>query len=256
MIKNIYKKLLSEKKRITIREHLQRLLSPLYYGNNFYCNCCNKKFRKFLNKGNIPRNNAQCPFCFSLERTRVLDFYIEKELNLYQSEGVKLLHFAPEYALFRKIKKNKNIIYIDADINPAYASNVFDIINAPFPDNYFDYIICSHVLGHVPDEHLAIKELVRVLKPNGVAIIMTLLSGEEKTFEDENIKSSEDKLKFYSEFDLCRLHGNDFSNRLESSGFNVEEIDYRLFFSDEIQQKYSLGNGQREKIFKCTKNSK
>lgn len=253
MIKIFYKKLVSEKKRNLIRESLQRLLSPLYYGNNFYCNCCNKKFRKFLNKGNVSRLNAQCPFCFSLERTRVLDFYIEKELNIYQSENIKILHFAPEYAIFRKMMEIKNAVYIDADINPAYARNVIDITNIPFSENYFDFIICSHVLGHVPDEPLAIKEMFRVLKPGGIALVSTLLSDKDVTFEDENIKTPTDKLKHYGEFDLCRLHGKDFAKRLQAIGFIVEEIDYRLSFSDEFQKKYSLGNGEREKIFKCTK---
>lgn len=232
---------------------LQRLISFQYYGNNFYCNCCNKKFRKFLKKGHNPRLNAQCPYCFSLERTRVLDFYIEKELNLYKLENIKVLHFAPEYVLFRKLSEIKNITYVDADINPAYARHVFDITNIPFPDNYFDYIICSHVLGHVHDESLAIKELLRVLNPNGIALIMTLLSNKENTFENKDINTPNERLKYYGEFDLCRLHGNDFANRLKNNGFIVDAIDYRLSFSEEIQKKYSLGNGEREKVFICSK---
>ncbi len=123
----------------------------------------------------------------------------------------------------------------------------------PFPENYFDYIICSHVLGHVPDEQLAIKEMYRVLKPEGIALILTLLSDNEKTFEDSNIKIAKEKLLHYGEHDLCRLHRNDFAERLKYQNIKVEQIDYRLNFSQEIRLKYSLGDGKREKIFKCTK---
>ena len=253
MIKTLYKKILSEKNRIILREQLLRLLSPLYYGNNFYCNCCNKKFRKFLQKGNITRLNAQCPFCSSIERTRVLEFYIEKELNIYNSENSKILHFAPEFALFQKLCTIKNVTYVDADINAAYARHVIDVTKIPYPDNYFDYVICSHVLGHVPDEHLAIAEMHRVIKPDGAGLILTLLSNNDTTFEDEAVKTPLDKLKHYGERDLCRLHGKDFAKRLQHGGFTVEEIDYRLSFSAEMQHKYSLGNGEREIIFKCTK---
>lgn len=253
MIKHIYKKLLREKTRNNIREFLSRLLSPVYYGDKFYCNCCNKTFRKFLSKGNVKRLNAQCPFCSSLERTRVLELYLNNELNIFESENKRILHFAPEFALFRKLRKIKNVTYIDADLNPAYARNVIDITNIPFPEKYFDYIICSHVLGHVPDESLAIRELHRVLKTDGIALILSLLSDAETTFEDNNIKTPDAKLKFYGEADLCRLYGKDFAKRLQANGFIVEEIDYRLHFSSEIQKKYSLGNGEREIIFKCTK---
>lgn len=206
-----------------------------------------------MKKGNRVRLNAKCPFCFSLERTRVLDLYLDQELNIYKSENIKILHFAPEFALFRKLSKINHIEYIDADINPAYARNVIDITNIPFPDNYFDFIICSHVLGHVPNEQLAFIELHRVLKKDGIALILTLLSDKESTYEDDYILSPEDKLKSYGESDLCRLHGKDFATRIQLNGFIVETIDYRLNFSNEIQKKQALGNGEREIIFKCVK---
>jgi 2-polyprenyl-3-methyl-5-hydroxy-6-metoxy-1,4-benzoquinol methylase len=37
----------------------------------------------------------------------------------------------------------------------------------PFADATFDKVICSEVLEHVPDYHMFIAELVRVLKPGG-----------------------------------------------------------------------------------------
>jgi len=80
------------------------------------------------------------------------------------------------------LKNIKNIVYIDADINKALARNVIDITNIPYPENYFDYIICSHVLGHVPNEQLAIEELHRVLKHDGKALILTLLGDNDYDF--------------------------------------------------------------------------
>ena len=43
-----------------------------------------------------------------------------------------------------------------------------DATRLPFPDNTFDRIIASEVLEHVPDDHAAMAELTRVLKPGGV----------------------------------------------------------------------------------------
>ena len=45
------------------------------------------------------------------------------------------------------------------DINPNYARYVVDITNIPFNNDSFDYIICSHVLGHIIEEKKAIEEL-------------------------------------------------------------------------------------------------
>lgn len=41
----------------------------------------------------------------------------------------------------------------------------------PFPDASFDVVYSSHVLEHVNSEELALKEMKRVLKPNGILII-------------------------------------------------------------------------------------
>lgn len=37
----------------------------------------------------------------------------------------------------------------------------------PFADHTFDKVICSEVLEHIPDYHAVIKEIKRVLKPDG-----------------------------------------------------------------------------------------
>ncbi|MGE0083051.1 MAG: class I SAM-dependent methyltransferase [Desulfococcaceae bacterium] len=42
-----------------------------------------------------------------------------------------------------------------------------DITRLPFPDHYFDLVICSEVLEHIPDHQCAIAEALRVLKPGG-----------------------------------------------------------------------------------------
>jgi 2-polyprenyl-3-methyl-5-hydroxy-6-metoxy-1,4-benzoquinol methylase len=47
------------------------------------------------------------------------------------------------------------------------------ILEMPFPDNHFDYVISSEVIEHVPAPHRAIDELYRVLKPGGTLVITT-----------------------------------------------------------------------------------
>ena len=41
------------------------------------------------------------------------------------------------------------------------------VYNLPFEDDAFDLVICSEVLEHLDDYHAAIKEIYRVLKPQG-----------------------------------------------------------------------------------------
>ncbi len=46
-----------------------------------------------------------------------------------------------------------------------------DIISLPFKDKTFHKVICSEVLEHVPDDTKAIREMVRVLKDDGILAI-------------------------------------------------------------------------------------
>ena len=74
--------------------------------------------------------------------------------------------------------------YIGIDINGEYlrtakvfaqASNVnfrkTDATKLPFADKVFDKIICSEVLEHIKNDRMALSELYRVLRPNGIAVI-------------------------------------------------------------------------------------
>jgi SAM-dependent methyltransferase len=254
-LKKVYKNSVSEKRRIRNRLLFNKAISVFYLGNTFSCNCCGKSFSRFKSKGTtlIRRKNAECPYCGSLERVRNLKFYIENETGLL-TQKLRLLHFAPECALLPIFRKAKNLDYITADINPDYADYQVDIMNIPFPDESFDYIICAHVLGHVPDEKKAIKELFRVLKSDGTALISTIINPDNSTtFETDDADTPKKRLFHYSEPDLLRLHGTDFNKRLEQGGFHVEIIDYLTQLGDAIKKKYALGDGRRELIFKCTK---
>jgi SAM-dependent methyltransferase len=252
MLKEAIRKFIPERIRLNLYYNFFRFRSLFYRGKKFYCVCCQKSFRKFLQHGNIPRKNAACPYCNSLERTRLLYFYLERETNIFEGKK-KVLHFAPERMLEKKLKSTGSD-YVSADINAAYADQVIDITSIPYPENTFDYIICSHVLGHVPNEKKAIDEMYRVLKPGGSAFILTVIDRKsESTYEDKNIRTPEEKLMHYGENDLVRLHGLDFEQRLKRSNMDIRKIDYRNTFTKSENIKYSLGDGNRELIFDCIK---
>ncbi|MBP6968772.1 MAG: hypothetical protein KBB66_07115, partial [Prolixibacteraceae bacterium] len=90
MIKKIARALLTERQRNELLIFLSQLKSLAYTGDTFYCNCCNKTFSKFLPYGNQPRTNARCPWCLSLERTRLLLCYLERETSVF-TPGKKIL---------------------------------------------------------------------------------------------------------------------------------------------------------------------
>lgn len=252
-IKKIYHSLFSEYFRSKLRTNIRKSKSLFLTGDKVMCNCCGKAYNNFLPKGNVKkRENVMCPNCGSLERTRLLLFYLENETTFF-NENTKILHFAPEEGLKNVFKKKKSK-YINGDINPNLADEIIDITDIHYPDSSFDYIICSHVLGHVPDEKTAIKELYRVLKPGGQSIVLTLLNKRNvPTIENPQITNPEERLRIYGERSLVRLHGNDFKNRLEEPGFQVEIINYEKKLSQEKVERFRLQNNSRGTFFICKK---
>ena len=113
-----------------------------------------------------------CPRCHSSGRERLIYWYIVNRTNILRSqETIKLLHIAPEKSLQKVLKTSLKIKYINGDLNPLVADREIDITNINFENNYFDFIVCNHVLEHIQDDRKATNELFRVLKPGGEAIL-------------------------------------------------------------------------------------
>lgn len=60
----------------------------------------------------------------------------------------------------------------ELDFAPKYA--VIDAQSIPFSDSLFDIVIANHMLYHVPDINMALKEIARVLKPGGIFYATTI----------------------------------------------------------------------------------
>ncbi len=208
---------------------LRKFYGILYLGNKHECNVCNKKLKAFIPLGT---NDLICPFCGSLARNRRLWDLLNKEGDI---QG-KLLHFSPSRSLYRNLKKIKSIDYYSSDFeNEFLADYKFDITNINQESEKFDTIICYHILEHIIDDHKAMDELYRVLKPNGKIYIQTPFK-EGAIYEDFSIVLPEDRLKHFGQDDHVRVYSVEgLTNRLENAGFNVSvksfnNLDNNLYF--------------------------
>ena len=230
----------------------QPLLGILLSGDKFTDPIDGKSFRKFLSYGyNKLRKNALSPSTLSLERHRLLWLYLKNETVLFEKK-IKLLHFAPEQAFYKRFKKLRNIQYDTIDINSPLAKIKADICDLPIKENTYDFILCNHVLEHVLDDNKAMSELYRVLKKGGTGIFQVPIDMKrEKTFEDDSITDKLERNKIFGQYDHVRVYGKDYFKKLEDTGFKVQQIDYSKKFSDKEILKFSIIKG--EIIPVCTK---
>ncbi len=159
----------------SVKTHLQNarrfIRTVPYYGKGRYCPVCSKSSSRFRPSGAITREDAQCVHCGALERHRLLYLFWHKKSDLFDGKPKKMLHVAPEQCFESMLKDKLASDYLTADLLNPHAMVKMDICDIQYPEKSFDVICCNHVLEHVPDDMLAMRELFRILKKNGWAIL-------------------------------------------------------------------------------------
>lgn len=225
------------------RPPLRPPLSLLYRGDRVECPFCGGTFRRFMPSvapiGRI-RANVRCPECGARDRNRHLWLYLMNKTNLF-TDRLRVLHVAPERILEKRLKSQPNLDYVSIDLDRPRAMVHADITDIPFADDSFDVILCSHVLEHVVDDRKAMRELRRVLKPDGWALVLVPISSRrDQTFEDPTVVSPRDRERLFGQADHVRIYGHDFKARLEEAGFTVRLEDYRSELGEPLAQRYGL----------------
>lgn len=212
------------------------------WGIKHTCPFCHRPLSRFIPAGlDIPvlyekqviggglRENARCYVCGSMDRERLVFLYLKHHTNMFKQTN-RVLHIAPEPVLMNGFRKCNNLFYLTADLKSPRADIKLDLTALPFSDNTFDFVIVNHVLEHIPDDHLAMTEILRVLKKDtGTAILQVPISlNLEHTFEDASVTSEQDRLEVFGQEDHVRIYGQDYSQKLENAGFRVNVIDWNM----------------------------
>jgi SAM-dependent methyltransferase len=149
---------------------------------------------------------------------------------------------APEKSLQCALQSSANIEYVSADLNSPLASVHTDITAMSFNDNSFDVVVCNHVLEHIPDDRQAIRELARVLKPGGWAVLQVPIGAERTaTEEDPWIANPDEQLRRFGQINHVRVYaGADYVHRLENGGFAVERYSLPKQNGEPYTQRFGL----------------
>lgn len=193
------------------------------------------------------RPDAKCPICRSLERDRLTSIVLgaRRDLTL---DHKSLLHIAPERALAAALRDAKGVEYVSGDLFAADVSVRLDVQRLPFADRSFDVVYCSHVLEHVDDDRVAMREIRRVLRDDGWAILLVPIDADATDEDPECVDPAERRRRFGQE-DHVRAYGPDYVDRLRGSGFAVESITADGVMSE--AERHSMSVPSSETLFVC-----
>lgn len=229
------------------RHAFLRVSSVLNAGSEVECSVCDRSFRKFAR---FHGDNDQCPGCGSLMRHRAIVLYVQNVLHLAERR-LSVFHIGPAESVRGRLSSLDSLDYLSADLEPGKADVEADITDLRFDSDLFDFVLCVHVLEHVPEDRKAISEMHRVLRPGGTALIMVPPSDLAVTAEDPSVTNPSERERLFGQHDHVRLCGADYKERLAEPGFQVEAVDYPEQLGPEKRARYGLRVG--EPFYICDK---
>lgn len=185
---------------------------------------------------NFAEFSIDCARCGSTAELRqVAKFFLD---HMPLKEGAKVLSVAPSEAELKYFvqprflgKAKYTAIQPELSFEPAQIPSPhrlmrMDLTRMIFSDHSFDVILCNQVLPHVKSDYVAISELHRCLKSEGVALLnVNLVLPKTKRAPEMR---GEDPKKFTQEFLAANgtewLYGEDYFERIEAAGFFVHRL--------------------------------
>jgi SAM-dependent methyltransferase len=139
------------------------------------------------------------------------------------------LDIAPTPMLTHVLRSSSDRSYLAIDFDPAADGRKVDVQGSitllPLRHGEVGFVLCSHVLEHVPDDAAATAEIKRVLSQHGMALIQVPRRIGVPTDEDASA-GVEERVARFGQADHVRYYGDDFESRLEAAGLRVFSTSY------------------------------
>jgi SAM-dependent methyltransferase len=108
-------------------------------------------------------------------RTRFIDVGAGAGRHSYEAlrRGAEVIAYDLDEVELEGVAEMFRAMELEGEVPPE-ASGVVekgDILHIPYPDGYFDCVLASEILEHVPEDDRAIDELVRILAPGGTLAV-------------------------------------------------------------------------------------
>lgn len=133
----------------------------------FVCPLC-RFSGPFVAVGKPPRLHAQCPSCGCYERHRLQKLVLDR-LAPQLPPAARCLQFAPD-PMTPWLRRLCGEV-VTAEYAPGKAMLRLDMRRIELPDASFDLVYASHVLEHIIEDMDALREVARILRPGGWAVL-------------------------------------------------------------------------------------
>lgn len=215
-------------------------------GSPIFCPVCGLAAER-LAPGPSGRPLASCPWCGCLERHRLLTVLTRGMGG--GLAGRRILEVAPSpftTGLLRDLGPSQ---LVSADFDPGADGRSVDVqaslTHLPFANAAFDFVLCLHVLEHVPDDRAAMADLARVLTPAGVCLVQVPWTASKSTDENPEPADLAERIRRFGRGDHVRQYGGTtLEDRLGEAGLEVYRFVVADVFGPDVIRSLGLMAGE------------
>jgi SAM-dependent methyltransferase len=228
---------------------MDRARLRLQTGGAYFCNACGHDVPGFFAYG--PTRVWGCPRCGSSPRERFVRHAAESGLLHLPGKGGRILHMAPSEQSLVALFSASGAEHVRADIYPASYPGQdvrrIDLCDFPATGESFDLIYASHVLEHILDDGLAMRNIRANLTPTGEAWIIVPLH-DRPTEDGGPDLSGRERERRFGQWDHVRFYGEDIALRLQLAGFAVERFTPTYLAAD-VRERQGLADA--DTLWRC-----
>ena len=208
-----------------------------------FCPVANEEYDCFVKHGGdllTPSNGARA-------RHRLSWLYLDRETDLL-TRPQRLLHVAPEACLLPRFRENPTLDYVPGDkMVEGYGAQdsvaYLDLLDINEAEASFDFILCNHVLEHIPEDRQAMREMYRVLRPGGTLLVtVPIKESLKQTYENPHVTDPRQREEHFGQWDHVRYYGTDIADRLREAGFEVTLNRFGDAFDADDFRRYGLNH--------------
>ena len=210
-----------------IRKNCEFYKKRYFRGRDIYCPFCPGFFKaeRYPFSKEISSN---CPVCGSTVEERTILLFLQTKTEMMSGEK-KILVIAEPGMIADYFENFPNAvlkIYTETGDFSIRDNSMKD----RYPDDEFDIIVCNHIIEKLPQPQLVLKEIKRILKPDGVAMMMAYVDYEKEKTVEMSVTHFKDRLSLYGIPGNYRRYGKDYADQIRSFGLNVSKLKFTSGF--------------------------
>ena len=214
------------------------------------CPCCGWRGAAFLwlDIGQWVLPQLECPRCGRHDRHRLMRLVMNTPAAAQLFKDACVLHCAPDPEMREWMDRLGARFVVSGDLDPFMYTQApppktaADLTALPFKDCVFDVVAHVHVLEHILDDRAALREIRRVLRPGGAALMMVPFAPIPATVE-----YGKPNPELYGH--VRDYSANDFPEKLKD--FEVTAFRADEFLERSARERYQIRPD--ETVFLCRK---